>query len=97
MPTYEYECSLCGHAFEIFQSVSEKRLKDCPECKKSGLERLIGTGSGIIFKGKGFYATDYQKSQPISEKTAEGSTKKPACSKDCCQKSCPANPQNSSK
>ncbi len=60
MPTYEYECNACGHKFEEFQSMTAKTLKKCPECKKLKLQRLIGSGSGIIFKGSGFYETDYK-------------------------------------
>ena len=59
MPTYDYECQKCGHAFEKFQSMTEERLKTCPECKGK-VKRLIGTGAGIIFKGSGFYETDYR-------------------------------------
>ncbi len=59
MPTYEYECRKCGHAFEKFQSMTEERIKTCPECK-GRVDRLIGTGAGIIFKGSGFYQTDYR-------------------------------------
>jgi len=58
MPTYEYECRSCGHRFEKFQNMSDEPLKVCPECGRK-LRRLIGTGSGIIFKGPGFHATDY--------------------------------------
>lgn len=60
MPTYDYKCDACGHAFEKFQSISAPALKKCPECSKSRLKRLIGTGAGIIFKGGGFYETDYR-------------------------------------
>jgi len=67
MPTYQYECSACGHEFEILQLMTENRLKQCPKCKKSKLQRLIGSGSGIIFKGSGFYETDYKKKSPPSE------------------------------
>ena len=63
MPTYEYECINCGHHFEKFQKMSDKPIAACPKCHKS-IRRLIGTGSGIIFKGPGFYATDYRKSKP---------------------------------
>ena len=59
MPTYEYECQKCGHSFEKFQSMTDERLKTCPECK-GAVKRLIGTGAGIIFKGSGFYETDYR-------------------------------------
>ena len=61
MPTYQYECSACGHELEKLQSMTEERLKKCPECGKNKLQRLIGTGGGIIFKGSGFYETDYKK------------------------------------
>lgn len=62
MPTYEYECKKCGHLFEEFQSMTAEPLKKCPKCGKS-VKRLIGAGAGIIFKGTGFYATDYRKSR----------------------------------
>ncbi|MCD8350761.1 MAG: zinc ribbon domain-containing protein [Planctomycetaceae bacterium] len=85
MPTYEYECEACGHAFEEFQSMSAKPLKKCPECSKNKLIRLIGSGAGIIFKGSGFYETDYKrKDQPRpSESKPSTSTpsEKPAASK----------------
>ncbi|MBI5416238.1 MAG: zinc ribbon domain-containing protein [Candidatus Omnitrophica bacterium] len=61
MPTYEYECSSCGHTLEVLQSMSDKKLKKCPGCGKPNLHRLIGMGSGIIFKGTGFYETDYKR------------------------------------
>jgi len=60
MPTYEYRCSACKHEFEQFQSMKDKPLRTCPACKKPKLERLIGTGGAIIFKGSGFYQTDYR-------------------------------------
>lgn len=60
MPTYDYRCNGCGHAFEHFQSISDARLVKCPECGKKKLERLIGAGAGLIFKGSGFYITDYR-------------------------------------
>ncbi len=60
MPTYDYECTKCGHKFEAFQQMSDKPLTKCPKCDKK-LRRLIGSGAGIIFKGSGFYATDYKK------------------------------------
>ncbi|MGD0335928.1 MAG: FmdB family zinc ribbon protein [Candidatus Omnitrophota bacterium] len=60
MPTYEYECSHCGHKFELSQKMTDKPVEKCPECHKK-VRRLIGSGSGIIFKGSGFYATDYRK------------------------------------
>lgn len=60
MPTYDYACDLCDHRFEEFQSITAKPLKKCPACGKSALKRLIGTGAGMIFKGSGFYITDYR-------------------------------------
>ena len=63
MPTYEYECPHCGHNFEVFQKITDKPIEDCPKCNKK-VKRLIGSGSGIIFKGSGFYATDYRKKSP---------------------------------
>ena len=62
MPTYEYKCINCGYKFELFQSMTTAPISDCPECCKNTLKRLIGTGSGIIFKGAGFYQTDYRSS-----------------------------------
>lgn len=59
MPTYEYECTKCGHRFERFQGMNDEALKKCPECRCK-VKRLIGTGAGIIFKGSGFYQTDYR-------------------------------------
>jgi putative FmdB family regulatory protein len=67
MPTYEYACSACGHRFDEFQSMSADPLKKCPACKKAKLERLIGTGAGVIFKGSGFYQTDYRGSSYASD------------------------------
>src|SRR5437879_2324420 len=60
MPTYEYVCDACEHQFDEFQSMSDKPLKKCPQCKKSKLRRLFGTGAAVIFKGSGFYQTDYR-------------------------------------
>ncbi len=63
MPTYEYECTNCNKVFEVFQQITEAPLKKCPKCNKK-ISRLIGGGSGVIFKGTGFYATDYRKAAP---------------------------------
>ncbi|MEN8126864.1 MAG: zinc ribbon domain-containing protein [Planctomycetota bacterium] len=60
MPTYEYKCSHCDHLMEKFQSITANPLKKCPECGKLKLQRLLGTGAGLIFKGSGFYETDYR-------------------------------------
>jgi putative FmdB family regulatory protein len=61
MPTYDYKCSECGHLFETMHSMKEKSLTTCPKCGKESLIRLIGGGGGMIFKGTGFYLTDYKK------------------------------------
>jgi putative FmdB family regulatory protein len=60
MPTYEYECTHCGHRFELLQKITASAIDKCPKCNGK-VKRLIGSGSGIIFKGSGFYATDYRK------------------------------------
>jgi len=60
MPTYDYRCNGCGHTFEHFQGLSEPLLTRCPECRRKKLERLIGAGAGLIFRGSGFYITDYR-------------------------------------
>lgn len=60
MPTYDYRCKACGHELELFQSMSERPKRKCPSCGKSSLERLIGAGGGLLFKGSGYYQTDYR-------------------------------------
>jgi putative FmdB family regulatory protein len=60
MPTYDYQCDACNHAFELFQGINEPKKKKCPNCGKQKLRRLIGTGAAIVFKGSGFYQTDYR-------------------------------------
>ncbi|NLG43140.1 MAG: zinc ribbon domain-containing protein [Phycisphaerae bacterium] len=82
MPTYEYRCEACSHEFEHFQSIKSPCLEVCPACGKKKLKRLIGTGGGIIFKGSGFYETDYRsdsyKRAAAAEKSGStsGSTSK---------------------
>ncbi len=75
MPTYQYECSSCDHSFEVMQSMSENRLKKCPKCGKLKLNRLIGSGSGIIFKGSGFYETDYKRKAPSTDDSKKSDPK----------------------
>ncbi len=74
MPTYEYKCDACGHAFEQFQSITAEPVRKCPACKRLKVKRLIGTGAGLIFKGSGFYITDYRdKSYTDKAKAESGS------------------------
>ena len=81
MPTYEYECSHCGNKFEKFQSITAAPLKKCPACGKK-VQRLIGTGAGLIFKGSGFYITDYRsdsyKEKAKADTAGSSSDAKPA-------------------
>jgi putative FmdB family regulatory protein len=78
MPTYDYECDACGHKFELYQSIMAPVETKCPKCNKKKLRRLIGTGAAIVFKGSGFYQTDYRsesykKSASSDKKSSEGS------------------------
>jgi putative FmdB family regulatory protein len=66
MPTYQYHCRNCGHTVEEFQSMTEDPLVTCPECRTDNLVRIMGAGAGLIFKGSGFYLTDYRKPAPTS-------------------------------
>ncbi|MBT8487154.1 MAG: zinc ribbon domain-containing protein [Phycisphaerales bacterium] len=75
MPTYDYQCEACGHEFELFQSMTARVKRTCPECSKPKLKRLVGTGAGVIFKGSGFYETDYRSD---SYKKAAEADKKPS-------------------
>lgn len=73
MPTYEYECKSCKHRFEAFQSITAKPLKSCPSCSKRSVQRVITGGAGVLFKGTGFYQTDYRsKSYQDSAKKDSG-------------------------
>ncbi len=76
MPTYEYFCKNqdCNHEFEVFQSMKDDSLTDCPTCEQPTLQRKIGLGAGIIFKGSGFYETDYKKSPQENKKNDSSST-----------------------
>lgn len=87
MPTYEYECSK-GHRFEKFQSMKDNPIKVCPECK-SKTRRLIGAGAGVIFKGSGFYQTDYRSSDYAKKASKEKSAPKPeSCGAPQCKTEC---------
>ncbi len=77
MPTYDYVCRACGHEFELFQQMTAKVKRKCPECGLPKLERLIGIGAGVLFKGGGFYETDYRsdsykKGAEAEKKAADG-------------------------
>lgn len=95
MPTYDYECDACGHKFELFQSISDAVKKKCPECGKPKLRRLFGTGAAVVFKGSGFYQTDYrsdsykkaaEKDKPASESKSDGKTESKSETKSSSEK-----------
>jgi len=89
MPTYDYLCQSCGHELEMFQQITAKPVKKCPSCGRMDLKRLIGTGSGVLFKGSGFYQTDYRSdsykkaakaespSSSSKDSSSDSSSKKP--------------------
>jgi putative FmdB family regulatory protein len=89
MPTYDYECDACGHRFELYQSISADPERKCPACKKLKLRRLIGTGAAVVFKGSGFYQTDYRSdsykksaaADSGSSPSGSSSTEKPSSEK----------------
>ncbi len=82
MPTYDYKCDACGHTFEKFQQISQRTLRTCPKCRKRRLRRLIGAGAAVLFKGSGFYQTDYRskeyKDKAKAEKKSSEDASKPA-------------------
>lgn len=83
MPTYDYECDGCQHKFEQWQSFHDEALKKCPKCKKAKLRRLFGGGAAILFKGSGFYETDYNRSESYkSSEKAEKESAKPETKAD---------------
>ena len=81
MPTYEYHCDACEHNFDEFQAMSDRPLKKCPKCGKSKLRRVFGTGAAILFKGSGFYQTDYRSESYNQAAKAEQENSKPAADK----------------
>ena len=95
MPTYEYVCPKCGHEFELFQSMKDEPLKKCPKCKKTGVKRLIGGGAGLIFKGSGFYITDYKKKSGGGKEGGDGAAPKPATETKPAAPAAPATPSKS--
>lgn len=87
MPTYEYKCEDCGYEFEKFQTITSRPLHKCPACKKQNLRRLIGSGAGVIFKGNGFYQTDYRsesykKAEKKEKELPEGTKNKTESKKE---------------
>ena len=81
MPTYDYICKLCGHEFEEFQSMSAEPLKNCPKCNNE-IIRKIGTGAGLVFKGSGFYITDYKNKKTPDKKESSSPAKEEKPSPD---------------
>lgn len=90
MPTYDYQCDSCGHKFELFQSIKDDPIRKCPECKKLKLRRLFGTGAALVFKGSGFYQTDYRSdsykkaAKADSEKSSKSSSDASSSSGGAC-------------
>jgi len=87
MPTYDYQCDACGHEMEVFQSISEPKKRKCPACGKLKLRRLLGTGAAVVFKGSGFYQTDYRSEsykkgaeaeKKATEKSSDSNGKSPS-------------------
>ena len=85
MPTYDYNCDACDHKFEVFESIMAQPQKKCPKCKKNKLRRLFGAGAGLVFKGSGFYQTDYRsegyKKAAAADKPAESTSSSDSGSK----------------
>jgi putative FmdB family regulatory protein len=71
MPTYDYECDACDHAFEVYQGITAPKKRKCPKCGKLKLRRLLGTGAAVVFKGSGFYQTDYRSESYKKAKEAD--------------------------
>src|ERR1051325_8630163 len=92
MPTYEYQCDACGNKFEKFQSIKAAPIRKCPKCGKNKVRRLISTGAGLIFKGSGFYITDY-RSDSYKEKAKSESGEKSEAPKSDAAKSDSAKPE----
>jgi putative FmdB family regulatory protein len=104
MPTYDYECNACGHQFELFQGINDPIKRKCPECGRLKLQRLFGIGAAVVFKGSGFYETDYRsddykKAAAADKKSQESSKEKSTDTKSKSSgenKSSSANSSNSS-
>ena len=100
MPTYDYVCEACEHKFELMQSIKADAIKKCPECGKNKLRRLIGPGAAIVFKGSGFYTTDYRsesyKKAAAADKPSEKTSDKPAAETSSGDKSAEKSAEKSS-
>ena len=85
MPTYDYECEACGNQMEVFQGINDALLTKCPKCKKKKLKRLFGAGGAVVFKGSGFYQTDYRsesyKNAAAADKPSESKSESKSDSK----------------
>ena len=82
MPTYDYECQGCGHTFEYFQGIKAEPLKKCPKCGKNKVKRMVGAGAGILFRGSGFYETDYRSRSYVTGSKADKSSAGTSAAKD---------------
>jgi len=85
MPTYEYRCDACAHDFEEFQSIKDAPLRKCPHCGKNKLRRLIGGGAAIVFRGSGFYQTDYRSDSYQKAAKADTAPKSEPARADTCK------------
>jgi putative FmdB family regulatory protein len=103
MPTYDYQCESCGHEYELFQSITARPKKKCPSCGRQTAKRLIGTGGGIIFKGSGFYQTDYRSesykkaAEADSKQASNGDSKSKDSSKDSTKSAAESKPAKKEK
>lgn len=98
MPTYDYQCDACQHEFELFQSINDSTKRKCPECGRMKLRRLFGTGAAIMFKGSGFYQTDYRSDsyKKAAEKDKKASEAKTESSSDASSKKGDSKPKSDS-
>ena len=92
MPTYDYRCEACGHELEVFQSITASPKRKCPECRRLKLKRIIGMGAGIIFKGSGFYETDYRSDSYKADAKKETSSNDASDSKQASAKDTKSTP-----
>lgn len=87
MPTYDYECGTCRHLFEVFESMSAPGVRDCPKCGQGKARRLLGTGAGLVFKGSGFYITDYKRKGNPAPESSGGDKKSGGAKSESASKS----------